>query len=143
MKKCVRCNEVKPLDDFNSKGKDRVQPYCRVCQQEYNRSRYHDNRAENAERQRQNKKVRMDGIKADIRRLKEETPCLDCGESYAWYVMDFDHVKDKKSENISGLVRNGAARWRIFSEITKCEIVCANCHRVRTFTRGVEPEEME
>jgi hypothetical protein len=136
MKKCNRCEETKPLDEFNKKGKNRLQSYCRPCQQKDGRERYHLDRENNAIKQNQNKKVRMDGIKADIRRLKEQNPCLDCGKHYAWYVMDYDHVKDRKSKPISELVREGAARWRIFSEITKCELVCSNCHRERTFSRA-------
>lgn len=46
--------------------------------------------------------------------------------------MDFDHLLDK-FKNVS---RMTAYKWdRIEAEIAKCELVCANCHRVRTFAR--------
>ena len=69
-----------------------------------------------------------------IKRLKESTPCADCGQYFPSYVMDFDHLKDKGF---------GIARYRskcvsektLKSEMAKCEIVCSNCHRVRTHKR--------
>lgn len=139
MKQCNRCHQVLPLEEFNRKRKESLQSYCRSCQKEYGKEHYHKNREQNAEKQRLAKKARLDAIKTDIRKLKESTPCLDCGESYPYYCMDFDHVNGKKTTHISEMVQQGAARWRIFSEITKCEVVCANCHRKRTFTRGVTP----
>lgn len=73
----------------------------------------------------------------DLRRwvydLKEATPCTDCGKSYPYYVMDFDHLADKKIL-ISKVVNSGS--WKqTKGEIAKCEIVCLNCHRIRTFNR--------
>jgi hypothetical protein len=136
MKKCNRCGETKSLEDFNKKTKNRVQSYCKVCQREYGRIQYHKNREVNAEKQRLAKNKRMDSIKADVRKLKEENPCHDCDMRYPHYVMDYDHVVGKKTESVSEMIRNGAARWKIFSEIAKCELVCSNCHRKRTFTRS-------
>jgi len=47
--------------------------------------------------------------------------------------MDFDHLRDKKY-NISNMVCSdyGVA---LMEEIEKCELVCANCHRIRTQKR--------
>lgn len=58
-------------------------------------------------------------------------PCMDCGIKYPSYVMDFDH-RENKIENVSGMVSRGVAVSKILEEISKCDIVCANCHRVRT-----------
>jgi DNA-directed RNA polymerase subunit M/transcription elongation factor TFIIS len=140
MKECTRCNELLPLEEFNKKGSYRLQAQCKSCQREYQRTKYHENREDNAEKQRLAKKIRMDAIKADIRKLKEETPCTDCKLFFKWYQIDFDHISGKKTTHVSEMVRQGSARWRIFSEIAKCEIVCANCHRERTFTRGQHDE---
>lgn len=71
-------------------------------------------------------------------RIKEETPCADCGNYYPYYVMDFDHLEgEEKSFNIS------AASYRksldvILGEIEKCDVVCSNCHRTRTQERRAE-----
>jgi len=49
--------------------------------------------------------------------------------------MDFDHVKGKKTTEISTLMRSGYSLERIKKEVAKCEVVCACCHRVRTLKR--------
>lgn len=70
-----------------------------------------------------------------LRELKKE-PCLDCGQSFPSYVMDFDHREGtKKSRNISGALRYWSWR-RVLAEIAKCDLVCANCHRIRTARRA-------
>ena len=69
-----------------------------------------------------------------IRDLKEKTPCMDCGINYPYYVMDFDHVRGKKHANVMELVST-LSKKRIDQEIAKCEIVCSNCHRIRTHMR--------
>ena len=60
-------------------------------------------------------------------------PCMDCGVMYPSYVMDFDHVRGKKSFNLS----KGGTRGKgsIDREVAKCDLVCANCHRERTHQR--------
>jgi hypothetical protein len=49
-------------------------------------------------------------------------------------MLDFDHLKDKKY-NISRMIHDGFSWAAIKKEIAKCEVVCANCHRVRTHNR--------
>ena len=61
-------------------------------------------------------------------------PCADCGVKYPYYVMDFDHVEGKKEFNISDGFYN-ASLEDIKNEITKCDVVCSNCHRERTHNR--------
>jgi hypothetical protein len=59
-------------------------------------------------------------------------PCTDCGDVDP-VVLEFDHLRDKLM-NVSWLVRGW--RWdAVEAEIAKCEVVCANCHRRRTYTR--------
>ena len=62
--------------------------------------------------------------------------CLDCGAGNPM-VLEFDHIpgRGKKEANISDLLQRGS--WiKIVAEIAKCDIVCANCHRIRTHTRA-------
>jgi hypothetical protein len=76
--------------------------------------------------------------------LKASTPCADCGEFFPAVCMDFDHLSDKET-TIAKLVASGAAPKRLMKEISKCEIVCACCHRLRTVDRlkkeGIDMEE--
>ena len=69
-----------------------------------------------------------------LRDLKTKTPCIDCGINYPYYVMDFDHVRGVKHANVMELVST-LSKKRIDQEIAKCEIVCSNCHRIRTHIR--------
>jgi hypothetical protein len=62
-------------------------------------------------------------------------PCLDCGKSYPPVVMDFDHVRGAKVAGVSSMLRR-CAYDAIVAEIAKCDLVCANCHRLRTFKRA-------
>lgn len=59
-------------------------------------------------------------------------PCVDCENSYPPYVMDLDHVRGVKSFNISRAARLGVSINTLLTEIEKCEVVCSNCHRLRT-----------
>ena len=71
-----------------------------------------------------------------LRDLKTKTPCVDCGINYPYYVMDFDHVRGQKQANVMELVST-LSKKRIDLEIAKCEIVCSNCHRIRTHMRRI------
>lgn len=66
---------------------------------------------------------------------KTGKPCLDCGETYPHYMMDFDHVTGVKVGNIEKIAREGDMD-KLLKEISKCDLICANCHRHRTFMRS-------
>lgn len=59
--------------------------------------------------------------------------------------MDFDHVRGEKKYNIGSMVGRGLSPKLIDEEVAKCELVCSNCHRIRTYARmqmeGVEMSE--
>lgn len=63
----------------------------------------------------------------------KQVPCADCGESYPPFVMDFDHRGDKEFD--IGMAPTRVSMSRLLAEIAKCDVVCANCHRFRTFAR--------
>lgn len=84
-----------------------------------------------AERKRQAR----DRNKEYIRQIKEKHPCADCGEHYHYSQMDFDHITGKKRHNLARYANSAVSIATIKDEIKKCEIVCANCHRYRTWLR--------
>jgi hypothetical protein len=82
--------------------------------------------------------------KKNIRRRKElvafvislkQKPCMDCGIKYPHYVMDFDH-RDKKTKLASicsMTLLHSYSKKKILEEVEKCDLVCSNCHRIRTY----------
>jgi len=76
-------------------------------------------------------------IRALIAEAKDK-PCDDCGGRFPSCAMDLDHVRGAKSFTVSKAVQLAFATTlpRVRLEIAKCEVVCANCHRVRTEARG-------
>ncbi|MEM6997967.1 MAG: hypothetical protein AAF413_03605 [Patescibacteria group bacterium] len=93
------------------------------------RKHYRENKQyyiDKAKRQKRN-------LKEKIYKLKESTPCTDCGQHYPHFVMDYDHLENKRA-SVSSLLNRGGPR-KVMEEIKKCELVCANCHRIRTHSR--------
>ena len=63
-----------------------------------------------------------------------DVPCADCGGRFPPTCMDFDHLPGQvKSFQIMRNIEFSVDR--LLAEIAKCEIVCANCHRIRTESR--------
>jgi hypothetical protein len=83
-----------------------------------------------------NRKKAAKRIRRFIADAKTEKPCMDCGVIYPAYVMDFDHVRGNKDFELSKASKREISLGKIMAEIAKCDLVCANCHRIRTFTRG-------
>lgn len=90
------------------------------------------NRNPDKQRSYVNKSVtnRMTARREMLRSLKDK-PCADCGISYPYYVMEFDHVRGVKKHHLS--LVNSFTDEQFLAEIDKCEVVCANCHRYRTY----------
>lgn len=78
--------------------------------------------------------LRREKIDIFLATLKNK-PCLDCHKKFHPWVMDFDHVKRGKKDDINGLRRLRAPVDIVKKEVSKCELVCSNCHRLRTFKR--------
>jgi hypothetical protein len=105
-----------------------------------------DRRAASKRNYYENKKAYIEKSKARKRRLYAEVitpakdkPCADCGQKFLLVCMDFDHVRGKKKFEIgSGFDR--VPMKELLKEISKCDVVCANCHRVRTSKRVSEAD---
>jgi hypothetical protein len=67
----------------------------------------------------------------------KDRPCTDCGGRFHSCAMDFDHLDGHtKVASISEFVSGAKSKKAILAEVAKCELVCSNCHRVRTFNRA-------
>ena len=70
---------------------------------------------------------------AQIISAAKDNPCTDCGIRYPACVMEFDHVRGEKYMDVSRIKKSVRL---VQLEIEKCDLVCANCHRIRTMGRG-------
>lgn len=62
-------------------------------------------------------------------------PCADCGREFHPVCMDFHHLDPaQKSFNIGMAL--GKPQVAVLQEVAKCVIICANCHRLRTWAGG-------
>lgn len=132
MRRCYICREYLPVQMFalRSKTKLTYQAQCKSCQNEYSRRHYRANSVSHNKRRYVNQ--RRYAMENRIRMLEylSNHRCVDCGELDP-VVLDFDHVRGTKKLDVSRMM--GGYTWRgILSEITKCEVRCANCHRRKT-----------
>lgn len=102
--------------------------YCRPC----NHTEGVEWRKRNPEQVKQNNVKQRQLFAQRISDFKAGKPCQDCGGFFPEECMDFDHLRDKKFQ-ISWAV---CLKWSVvLEEIAKCDLVCANCHRIRTKKR--------
>ena len=134
MKTCGKCKQAKPTVEFskNSTKPDGLQGQCKECKRKTDAAGYKKNKIWYDER---NRKVKI--VNKEFVRSAKDVPCADCGLKYPPYVMDFDHLNSAiKVNNISAMAGQGWSLKRIKEEIDKCEVVCSNCHRIRTWNRA-------
>lgn len=122
MKICIKCNINKTRSNDSS--------YCKGCHNEYQKAYYKKNPLSINKSSKRRKKETRDLIKE-----VKNVACFDCGVKYPYYVMDFDHVKGDKKFNLAVAGSKFRSLKTIKEEIAKCEVVCSNCHRERTFSR--------
>lgn len=94
--------------------------------------------AANREREIERVTRRQADTTAFLRELRE-VPCADCGCRFAGHQMDFDHRNPgEKRFNICSSAAALKSRTELLTEAAKCDVVCANCHRLRTRRRHRE-----
>lgn len=140
MKKCTKCQEELPLDNFN-KNKARKDGYatmCRSCWKKY----YHEYYKTGKERARlakarANERIKIREYIAEVKSV----PCMDCKVKYPSFVMDFDHRDPKVKSFTIGKSVSSISFAALLREIAKCDVVCSNCHRIRT--HGINTDRPE
>ena len=129
MKKCGHCGREQPLAEFHRRGKGH-QAWCKTCRRAYDASYFRASRARLMARKRE----RWEEIVQWHNELKASLPCVDCGGFFHHAAMTWDHLPGREKVNeVSNLRR--FSRNAVLAEIAKCELVCANCHAVRSFER--------
>lgn len=124
-RRCIRCRVERPLSMFyiareqayEAQGK-RMRFACRYCKREEN-------------------SIALAPRRAMVDRIKIESGCVDCGIRDPQHpeIYDFDHLPGvEKVANVAILIVKGTEE-ELLAEIAKCEVVCSNCHRIRTRQR--------
>jgi hypothetical protein len=118
-KLCTKCMIKKDIDEFLQR-KDSIgtTSWCTDCR---------------AKLRRQQK----DDFYAKMSSIKLAKGCIECGFNDHPEALDFDHLPqfEKKFELSKGW---GHSWTSVLEELLKCEVVCANHHRIRSYNRRTE-----
>ena len=121
MKTCTSCKEEKPESAYYKRGKrNGLQPDCKVCAAKRARE-YRQRMRDYVGEYKMNKGCEVCDFEA-------EHPCQ----------LDLDHL-DPSTKTYKGSHKSYDAGWskaRIDAEIAKCQVVCKNCHSLRTYKEG-------
>lgn len=142
---CTKCKVEKPVTDFTKSTRDGYRSSCKLCHRDEKqkwRHKYIEEHGESPtarysrehrEDQKEWKKRRQAEMHLKVDTIKESTPCADCGQKFPAVCMDFDHLPGfAKTAGIARMITDGVTWKKIEQEMRKCEIVCSNCHRIRT-----------
>lgn len=156
-KTCTKCKQDKLLSAFNKKASqyDGLNPWCKECISNHRKKKYYDRKAQGlepatAQWQRDNRDklntIRTSKRRAIRDRLRgyKNVPCEMCGQRFPPVCMDFDHLDPNEKEfNLgSDAIREMYSFDKISEEVSKCRIICANCHRIHSaMQRGEDPLE--
>lgn len=131
-KECSNCGEVKPHGARRlASGEVSARWRCVECQREYSRAHYRMNKHRHNQQRADRTRQRRSEIRSWVAAQKS-VPCADCGGRFPSVCMDLDHVRGEKRFNVAQGVYDRTFS-EVVEEVAKCDVVCANCHRVRTF----------
>ena len=72
----------------------------------------------------------------ELQEYKEKRGCEECSEMYPHYVLEFDHRPEfKKIDNVYRVYKK-FGKDKAWEEVAKCDVVCSNCHKIRTYERN-------
>ena len=88
--------------------------------------------------------ARAAALRDELRDYKMKHGCVDCGYKAHFAAMEFDHRPGtEKLFNVNSKVAADAEK--VWAEVAKCDVVCANCHQIRTherLTKSVRPSTL-
>lgn len=127
MKICTKCKIEKDENQFNFRNKliGKLQSNCRDCQKIMKDNHYNSNKDWYMKRNLE----RRNSYREWFSKFKSTLKCSYCGENHP-STLDFHHEDPNEKEyEISVMVHNSHHIDKILEEITKCIVLCANCHR--------------
>lgn len=119
IRKCKKCAYEGPVENFASAGtRNGKQYYRHSCKSCYSKEKYQD---------------KLDK-KSIFLEFKKQQICNRCGfNDYRALVFHHQDPTSKEIE-VANAVRAGWSIERIMIEISKCEVLCANCHAIEHST---------
>ncbi len=82
-------------------------------------------------------------LQAELLAALRNVPCADCGGRFPKAAMDFDHRDPASKRYTVSRMLLRASTEDIRTEAAKCDVVCANCHRMRTYRQREGATERE
>lgn len=127
MKTCFKCEIQQSLSEF-SKRRTGHHSWCKTCNKQYHHE-YFKNNPERRKTIKRNSLALRKKVELKLIEHLKANPC-PCGETNI-LTLQFDHLRDKKFEISLGICR--AYTWeKLKVEIDKCQVLCANCHIIKT-----------
>lgn len=105
-------------------SKGTISYHCGAGQKDKTRQRQRDRRSKNMKH---------------VQEYKQNHGCSDCKEDYPYWILELDHVRGTKIGNLSVMVKQNTLE-EVIAELEKCDVVCSNCHRNRTWNRIVSSD---
>lgn len=123
MKQCLNCKQTKEAEHFYTRSGNRsheLQAVCKVCSKESS-----------------NKHKRF--ISSLTKRWKLRKGCANCSFKAVHSVqLDIDHITPKhKKGNDRQAINTSWSKQRLKKELSNCQVLCANCHRLKTLKDGL------
>ena len=130
---CIKCGIEKEDTEFSFKNKKKQirSTTCALCSKEYGKLHYQENKSRYIERARKFNIQQAIEVRQKVFDYLKTKKCQDCGNDDV-RVLEFDH-KDTldKTDSVGNMIHRHC--WKtVLKEIGKCEIRCANCHRIKT-----------
>lgn len=126
LKLCGDCRKHLPIEKFasNQTKKDGLQGSCKKCRAKYNKRHYRENKEKYLDRA----KKRKIKLKKWYKEYKSKLMCKRCGENHV-ACLQFHHIDPtEKRYTVATMPQNCISIEKMKQEISKCEVLCANCH---------------
>lgn len=134
MRQCTKCriNKEETKDNFYQRRNGSFDARCRDCNALSSRKYYGKNKDKEKKRTTSRRKSKQNEARAYLLDYLQSHPCIDCGEANI-LTLEFDHIDSStKIDNVSNMVIQGRLLKDIKCEVNKCEVRCANCHKIKT-----------
>lgn len=103
-------------------------------------ARNREYRKNNREKVRASERSRHADMRRKLDLLKMGRPCYDCGGDFPPVCLSWDHIPGKEKFFTIGSQMKSHCLDAVIDEINKCQLVCFNCHQLRTANRKLKGE---